>query len=261
MGQMELRIFYNEVQNPEKEKYFWTKGLFLNRFYSYIGRKWLDTAKARREEIEGLISESDTIAKPQESSSGIGILKLNLVSAASERYKIVKMLKDRPFVLEECVSNSGETAKFHPESLNTVRVVTVLGKSGKVSILGSFIRFGTGGNYVDNGGKDGILAEIDVDSGMVITNAFDKHRNEFDRHPDSGLLFKGFKIPEFDSIIGVCSAAAKEIPEVPIVGWDVAITKEYGIEIIEGNNRPDAYGLQSPRLKGYKSRLKELVEQ
>lgn len=162
---------------------------------------------------------------------------------------------DSLYVVEECLSNEHQIRAFHTSSLNTVRIVTVRGKKNKIYTLGSFIRFGTKGHIVDNGGNDEILAEIDIETGEIITAAYDKFGTTYENHPDTWLPIRGFIIPKFDQLIDTCKAAHMSEPCISIVGWDVVLTDKDQIENIEGNHRPDAYGLQVPQKKAIKPNL------
>lgn len=148
---------------------------------------------------------------------------------------------------------------FHPSSLNTIRIVTVYTSHG-IEILGSFIRFGTGGNIVDNGGKDGILAMVNPETGVVMTDGYNKIGKIFIKHPDTHKEIKGFGIPRYREMIELCKQAASEDSRIKIIGWDITLRENDSIEIIEGNHRPDAYGLQMPIKKGYKTRLFEMLK-
>ena len=51
----------------------------------------------------------------------------------------------------------------------------------------------------------------------------------------------GFRIPNWDIVMRQAVKAAELVPEMNIIGWDIAITKD-GPVIIEGNEYP-SYGL------------------
>lgn len=255
MSQVRLRLLYNTLLKPKDEEVFWDKAQFLCSFHNFIKREWIDVAKIDYERFLEFITKYDCIAKPSKSSCGTGVFKIVRNSSDMEKSLFLKLSQDN-YILEQCIRNEASIAAFHPSSLNTVRVVTVRGKSGKIWILGSFIRFGTGGNIVDNGGKNGILSQIDLTTGEIFTDAVDKDGRSFATHPDSGITFKGFRILKFKEMLEVCVKAARTAPpSVPIIGWDVVIRDDGIIDIIEGNQRPDAYGLQTPVKIGYKDKL------
>ena len=49
------------------------------------------------------------------------------------------------------------------------------------------------------------------------------------------------------------------VPEAKIVGWDVAVTKDYSVMIIEGNHMPDFDLMQSPARKEMKNEFYEMI--
>lgn len=258
-SQVSLMLIYNLYLQPEIEYIFWNKGSFLRTFHSYIRRKWIEARKSSFEEFSNFVNKFDCIVKPQESSSGKGIFK-HLSSSKDDLQQFYQYCCTNNCLLEECISNESTLQKYHSESLNTVRIVTVKGNT-KISILGAFVRFGTGKNCVDNGGTEGILALIDPLSGKVITDAFDKNGKSYSKHPDSGLYFIGLQIPKWEQLISTCKSAAQVVSGIKVIGWDIVVTDKNTIEIIEGNHRPDAYGLQTPLKKGYKSYLKKLLNE
>jgi hypothetical protein len=54
-------------------------------------------------------------------------------------------------------------------------------------------------------------------------------------HPDTGFVFEGGRIPEFDRALQLCLAMHSKLPHIPVIGWDLAINSNSQIEIIEWN--------------------------
>ena len=55
-------------------------------------------------------------------------------------------------------------------------------------------------------------------------------------HPDSGRAVAGEPIPDMASCVKLVTEAHRKLmPRVPLVGWDVAITKEHGMLLLEAN--------------------------
>eukprot|EP00392_Amoebophrya_sp_AT5.2_P004572 g4580.t1 len=68
--------------------------------------------------------------------------------------------------------------------------------------------------------KDGCYSSP---SGVFHTGFFEK-QSEMGRHPDTGKDLVGEQIPCFADVIAICERAHAELcPEVPLVGWDVAL--------------------------------------
>ena len=162
-------------------------------------------------------------------------------------------------LLEECVTATEEISKFNPDSLNTIRVVTFSnGKEAKV--FGSFIRFGRKGKCIDNAHAGGVFAQIDVNTGIIESNGINTDGGEFERHPDSGISFKNYQIPQWEDIKQFCSKAALKVKDVKVCGWDVCVRQDGRLEFIEGNYGPDFDVMQSPLKCGVKHKLNKVFE-
>lgn len=56
------------------------------------------------------------------------------------------------------------------------------------------------------------------------------------KHPDNGVAIAGQFIPQMDKIREIVAHAHMSMcPGVPIIGWDVALTREAGICLLEAN--------------------------
>ena len=60
----------------------------------------------------------------------------------------------------------------------------------------------------------------------------------------TGTPIKGFQFPDWEKAIELVLGAAREIPQMAYVGWDIAFTPD-GPCLVEGNNFPghDIYQL------------------
>jgi glutathione synthase/RimK-type ligase-like ATP-grasp enzyme len=56
-------------------------------------------------------------------------------------------------------------------------------------------------------------------------------------HPITGTGIVGFQVPLWDESLRLTQEAAKLVPEVAYVGWDVAVTPD-GPVLVEGNEFP-----------------------
>lgn len=146
-----------------------------------------------------------------------------------------------------------------PQSLNTLRIVTISGNS-KADIIGGFFRMGVGNSIIDNAHAGGVFAQIDIENGVIMSDGIDVNGNRFLCHPDSRLKIKGFAIPKWESIVDDCCKAALQTNN-PITGWDVVINNCGNVEFIEGNSTPDFDVMQSPLQIGVKKRLYFLIKE
>ena len=64
-----------------------------------------------------------------------------------------------------------------------------------------------------------------------------------DRHPDTGELIVGTRVPYWDEVVSLCLRAHNEFPPLAVIGWDVAVTRD-GPMFVEGNPMPGPGGMQ-----------------
>jgi translation elongation factor EF-G len=93
------------------------------------------------------------------------------------------------------------------------------------------------GKVMDNVDCGGMAARIDLESGKLLTVGADKAGNTFTKHPITGTDIIGFTIPYWEEAKAMCMEAARKVPQMRFIAWDVAIT-ENGPTFIEGNSFP-----------------------
>lgn len=121
-------------------------------------------------------------------------------------------------------------------STNTMRCITLRDpNTGCYKIFFAVLRIGTCQTApVDNGSRGGLVAKIDIDSGML-SEARSLHSLEgYERHPDSGAQICGSIVPGWDEVKRDILALARRFPFAPFVAWDVLLVED-GVCIIEAN--------------------------
>ena len=200
----------------------------------------------------------DAIAKPAFGSCGNGVRRIDARSA-SARVLFDSLLAEGKTIVEEPIVQSAGLARFHPESVNTVRVVTFRGTGG-VRLLWAFLKTGRGGSFTDNGASGGIMAGVDLIGGRVCTAGVDEAGRRYAVHPDSGAPFDGFALPEWRSLADLCVSLAAEAPEVRMIGWDAAHT-DGGWVIVEGNAQSELIGPQAVFGRGLRREIMSLLRE
>ena len=148
---------------------------------------------------------------------------------------LARLKADGIGILEEIVVQHPEMARLCPTSVNTCRIATLLGDKAEGIVYG-FVRIGNG-KVMDNVDCGGMAARIDLESGKLLTVGADKAGNTFTKHPMTGTDIIGFTIPYWEEAKAMCMAAARKVPQMRFIAWDVAIT-ENGPTFIEGNSFP-----------------------
>lgn len=154
--------------------------------------------------------------------------------------KNAKEIINNDHIHEEVLVQHVEIDRIHPNCLNTLRVETYIDKHNKTHILSAYMRFGTGNSVVDNATSGGIYVGIDMLNGTLKDTALQEVHfggNDFEEHPDSNFIFKGFKVPFFKEVCELVLKATDFLPD-RFIGWDIAVTND-GPIIIEANEYPD----------------------
>lgn len=236
-----------ELNDPNFLPYFEDKYEFIKKFNKYIKRSWA-VIDDDREVISAFLKGKEIIiVKPLDECCGRGIRIVNIRDYDSIEGLLSELRDYGTPLMEEVAVQSDYMDKIYPHSVNTVRVITILNKN-KVNIVAACLRVGRNGSSVDNFNNGGLAAIIDCKTGRVVTTGFDKYRNEFIEHPDTGVTFKDIQIPNWEGIKEFLDEVACIVPQVRYVGWDVALDSDNKPFLIEGNGYPGQDVTQYPKL-------------
>lgn len=139
-----------------------------------------------------------------------------------------------PWLLQEKIRQHPALLALHQTSVNTARIITLLGVGGKVEVLGAVLRIGTGSAEIDNTTGGGIAAPIDLESGTCGLAISGSTIRRMARHPETGRQIEGFAVPYWDRMKGAAISAHERLPFARSLGWDVAFG-EAGPVILEVN--------------------------
>ena len=162
-------------------------------------------------------------------------------------------LTEKDVFLEELILQSNKLNSINESTVNTVRCQTIKTDEG-VRIPWCFAKLGRAGFFIDNGGAGGLLASIDVKTGIIESDAVDELGQRYSVHPDSGITIRGFKYPDWDQLISICTEMALQVKSAKWIGWDMAHT-ESGWVVVEGNSVTEVIGPQSTQKRGIKQLL------
>lgn len=154
-----------------------------------------------------------------------------------------------------------EISNISPTALNTIRVITIINEIGDVEVIGAIFRISVN-SKLDNFSKGNLAAEIDIESGQVITGGIIKDSScgkYHNYHPITKAKINGFKIPMWTKVIQTVKNAAQVLPEIRSIGWDVAILEDE-IKLIEGNSKWNKDTWQIPAGYGKKELIKNYIQ-
>lgn len=192
----------------------------------------------REKVIDILSSIGSVFIKPTiDSSSGRGCMMVDFINgidiktgkSVSELLRAVGL----DFCVQETISCHESIKRLHPESVNTFRIMTYRWKNDFLHAPCT-MRIGSGSSYLDNVHSGGMCISID-DDGILHNRAFTEFDLYYDRHPDTKILFKGYKIENFNLVIDAAIRMHKEIPQVGVIHWDFTIDSDGVPILIEAN--------------------------
>ena len=233
-----------KYNNKDYFHIFENKDEFNEKFNKYLKRDWIKVKGTDKEKvIEFMKNHTIFMAKPIDGGCGKGIEKIETSkwNSLDELYDYLNNSESN-FELEELIIQNKEVSNIYPGAINTVRVVTIL-KDNVPHVICAYFRIGNG-KFVDNFNSGGMVAPINVETGIVQDKAIDKNKVLYEVHPATGTQIKGFKFPDWEKALEMCKEASKVVPQMAYVGWDVGFS-ENGPVFVEANEFPghDIYQL------------------
>lgn len=239
--------FLQNTNNWRKANIYDVKTNTAKVYAQFFKRKTVEVAlPTDRDRLERFICEQkNVIIKPVNSSLGQGIQKFivdehpNLhedVDAFIRSYYPVEAVNKTVVIAEDLVIQDERLAKLHPQSLNTMRVVTFR-TDKETKIYQTVLRVGCGDSIVDNAGAGGLICLVDPQTG-VVTGVANERGELFTVHPDTKEQLVGFQIPRFDELLETAKKMADVVPDCRYIGWDIALSNNNGWVLIEANYRP-----------------------
>lgn len=185
-----------------------------------------------KEKVIEILVGKDFVAKPSMFSFGgqdVSFFK------DCERENIVKYLNEcklENIIFQEMIIQSESTAYLHKNSLNTLRIITLI-LGSEVIVLKPIIRIVEGNEKIAKEGVGEVFIGIN-DDGTLTNYGYDIFGNKFEEKFE-GKSLKNVKIPKIKEAKEMCMKAAQRFPHFRLISWDVAIDKDNEPIIIEAN--------------------------
>ncbi len=238
-------LLFKYNKDSDAAKILLYKGRFAKKYDDLFHRSWFINRDLSYETfLEKTAGVEDLICKPTASTQGKGVVKIHCGGDTDKKALYDQITgMDRRMICEECIVQHPAIAAFNPTSVNTIRVLTIVDNDVCHHVYAGF-RMGCG-EVVDNFHAGGIIATVDVSTGITCMDAINLDGTHFSHHPKSGLPTLGFQIPHWDQVLSLTEEAALRMKGVGLVGWDVAVTED-GVCLIEGNAEASYHIIQLP---------------
>lgn len=135
--------------------------------------------------------------------------------------------------IQELIVCSESFRKLHNESVNTYRVTTYLW-NGAVCHFPVLLRIGQGKSFLDNAHQGGMFIGVD-DDGNLLECAYTEFQKRYYKHPDSGIIFKDYNIPETRKMLKEIKNVHSQIPQIGMISWDLTVNDKGQTVVIEMN--------------------------
>lgn len=194
---------------------------------------------------ERLVEEENLFIKPFAMGKGNGVHRLacdadgKLYIDEKEYTKddlIAYLKKLDGYIICECMKQHSYSDNIYDKTVNTIRFITMRDvETHEMKVFFAVQRIGTAKTIpVDNGSKGGLVAKIDLETGVLSEARCLQDLGVFKVHPDSGNPIEGAQIPNWSGIKEQMLDVCKKIPYMDFIAWDLLITEE-GVCVIEAN--------------------------
>ena len=243
------------LSNIKWSPYISNKTNFHKNYSAFTRRDFFDP-DGGYEAFEAFLDRNPVfIYKPQIGKCGEEVAKY-VTAEITDRKAFFQHVMDSKACLEELVKQHPAWEALCPGCVNTVRVISGAAK-GQSWLLFAATRVGSGKGIADNFHMGGSAVLIDMETGKLTGNGFDKKLNEHE-YSATGVKYDGYEVPYWEQIKQLCLDAALVNDQIHFIGWDVAITPD-GPLLIEGNR---GSGFDLPQVltkRGMKDMLDSLI--
>ena len=236
-------LFLNQVGIPTPNVYCYIKS--KAPLYFDPSFKINSTMSARDQMSMFLSSDMDAFVKPSAGQLGKGTFTLRVSSGRifiegieTPLSIVVDKLLSADYLVQERIKQHPKLASLNSSSINTIRLQTVIDRTGQVHSFGAGLRIGRRWSSVDNWAKGGVFVGINMDKGTLKPLGIIKPQfgTSVTTHPDSGVEFSEFEIPFYKEAESMAIQLHRFLYRCHSVGWDIAIT-EHGPVFFEGNGQ------------------------
>ena len=242
--------FYNVIHYLNDPAYIHVlhdKLEFNEVFRDYVRRDFINLNKATNQDFAAFLQGKTTVfAKDPTGECGHGITKYAVSDIADPAALYASLKENGQLLVEDAIVQCREMNEINPHVVNSFRVVTLY-KDGKAQVIANGLRVNQDDTQVIGCTND-VYFSLGAD-GHITSNVIDDYGTVYDTHPLTGKKFSEVCIPGVDEAFRMCVEAAKKLPQVRYIGWDVAFSVK-GPVMVEGNEYPGYGFLQFYKLTG-----------
>lgn len=228
-----LKTYSKEVINI-----FDKKPAFVKTFAKFINHASIYTADVNVDEVKGFIQKyGSVIVKPEGGACGQGVKKITWDNTKSVDALIKRIQNGNHYMVESIIKQHSGMSALNPDSVNTIRVETIVDKNGVPHINNMLAMLGTTTAIINNAHAGGIMCHIDPETGIIDGKGVNPEGKRILIHPATKRILLGYQLPNWTGIQEYAKELALVVPEARYIGWDIVILED-GYDVIEGNIHP-----------------------
>lgn len=235
-----------KFNKPADIEFFENKLVFAKKFNSMYNREFLNADTMSFNEFFAFCKgKNKFILKPYGGAQGQNIVVYHISKQEDIMtiYQEIKTNYSKGFIIEEWICQHHVLTQIFPDAVNCLRVITVL-NNNKVNIITGGVTFSLG-SEIANGSQPSIVAPVNFETGVISKAGASFNTPLYEKHPVTQAQILGITLPFWNETIALVEKAARHVPSVGYVGWDIAITPT-GPVLIEGNTTPGYKYYQIP---------------
>ncbi len=258
--------YYPRMNDPKNTNLLENKYLTYQKFRDFYGRDVLRIKKGAQPTPAALEAlrdftqaHPDYIVKPIYAAFGKGVHTESIrdypyLEAAHAAYSA------HGAILEQIIEQGEALARIHPQSVNTLRIPTVVLAAAR---CGCFTPRCASAAVRASSTTSAPAASAHSSTprpGASAPTARTNKGRRYVTHPDTGVRFRGYPLPEWDKAVAMVTTAAHMVPGNHYCGWDLAYST-HGWCMVEANCTAQMGGMQIITQTGRKAELEALIAQ
>lgn len=259
---LSLQYVWGYFNDMESSKLFNDKFEFYNHFKEFFHRDVFlaDRTSDYNEFFKFCEVHKEVFIKPRNGMFGVGAKKYDVNTKDEINMLWEEVLSsEEGYIVEELIHAEESLKEYHPNSINALRVVTLVTEDDP-EVLCAYVRLGNGGQSVEHIYTGALGASIDLSSGVVCTQGVDAYNRLYTFHPYSHKQIVGYQFKNWDQCIALVKEMALVIPNVRFVGWDVVINDKGEWIVVEGNHNGTFEIAQITLHRGLQETLDEVID-
>lgn len=171
----------------------------------------------------------EVFIKKDEVDRGEGVIRIALEDVTEDRLK-----RFGNCVIQSPIKQHSFFDRIIAGPVATIRITTVREPDGTFAMRAAYLRVGRKDTPWVQSANSVSVAILDR-TGALDSCCYTQDWRRWPGHPDTGFVFANRTIPHFEAAADTCVRLHVSVPHFAVIGWDVAITEEGSVQLIEWN--------------------------